>query len=110
MNTKTLNVLVFIASCEVLFNARCLNIVQREQIILIKMMRKKSSRVFCDLWCWYGSSRDLGPEYSVSFGIDTVIIDPPEYFFLCGRFYFPIKMARIDCSREWQMKYSQSYQ
>ena len=41
MNTKFLIVSIFIASCVVLFNAGCLDVIQREQINLIKNIKKK---------------------------------------------------------------------
>ena len=40
MNTKFLIVSIFIASCVVLFNAGCLDVIQRQQINLIKMIKK----------------------------------------------------------------------
>ena len=40
MNAKPLNVLILIASCVVLFNARYLDIVQQKQTIVIKMIKK----------------------------------------------------------------------
>ena len=52
MNAKPLNVLILIASCVVLFNARCLDIVQREQTIVIKMIKKNAG--------WY-EARDQRP-------------------------------------------------